>query len=305
MGAPMARHLLQSLGPTDTLHVYDTYGPAIQSFSQSCPSAHVTNSSTECIKTAVTVITMLPNTSHVQSVFEPFLQSNEDPSALRGRLFVDSSTISPAATKLLSDALTRFGATLVDAPVSGGVVGAQAASLTFMISHPASIPLSRIESLLKTMGERIIVCGDYPGAGLAAKLANNYALALNNIAICDAMLLGQKLGLDARILANVINTSTGRCWPSEANNPVSGISKAAPAERDYEGGFGVGLMRKDLELALEAEKNADILVGKDGAKGSLSNMSTVALDLYRQVEASEKFGKKDFSAVYQYLKEKA
>ena len=305
MGAPMATNFSKSLAANDTLHVYDAYPPAIESFSQASPSVKVSASAIECVKTSDIVITMLPNTSHVQSIFEPFSNGQENSLHLKHKLFIDSSTISPAATKTLSDSLKIHNATLVDAPVSGGVVGARAGSLTFMISQPPSVPLARLESILQVMGKRIIVCGNYPGAGLAAKLANNYALALNNLATCDAMLLGCKLGLDAKVLAQVINTSTGRCWPSEANNPVPGIVKGAPAERDYEGGFGVGLMRKDLELALEAEKNAAVVAGDSSTMGVLSSLSTVALDLYKQVEGSEKFKNKDFSVVYQYLKELA
>lgn len=296
----MAANLLKHLTPQDSLHVHDAYQPALDSFSSSHPSAKIASSSSECIKAADTIITMLPNTSHVESVFQPFLQ---DPS-IKNKLFIDSSTISPAATKKLSDGLQKQGATLVDAPVSGGVVGATAGSLTFMVSHPSSIKLERIETLLQTMGKRIIVCGDYAGAGLAAKLANNYALALTNLATCDAMLLGQKLGLDPKILAQVLNTSTGKCWPSESNNPVPGIVEGAPAGRDYEGGFGVGLMRKDLELALEAEKQAGVVAGDERLKGSLSELSQAALKIYKDVEGKEKFAKKDFSVVYQYLKEK-
>jgi 3-hydroxyisobutyrate dehydrogenase len=118
------------------------------------------------------------------------------------------------------------------------------------------------------------------------------------------MLLGQKLGLDPKILAQVLNTSTGKCWPSESNNPVPGIVEGAPAGRDYEGGFGVGLMRKDLELALEAEEQAGVVAGNERLKGSLSALSTAALKIYKEVEGTEKFAKKDFSVVYQYLREK-
>lgn len=233
---------------------------------------------------------------------------------MKDKLFIDTSTISPAATKLLSDKLTQQGAILIDAPVSGGVVGATAGTLTFMISQPDSIPHDQISSILSSMGKRIIICGSYPGAGLAAKLANNYALALNNLAACDAMLLGEKLGLDPKILAQVLNTSTGKSWPSESNNPVPGVLPNSPSSKEYNGGFGIGLMRKDLELALEAEKEAGIVVaggeggekgeaGEKSTKGSLSELSKAALDLYKTVEGKKEFEKKDFSVVYQYLKQ--
>lgn len=305
MGKNMASNLYKSLSSNDTLHVYDTVDSSMESFVSEHPNAKASPSSTSLIQSSETVISSLPNTSHVQSIFSPFLDSKDSasPSQLSGKLFVDTSTISPAATKLLSDALTSHGAVLVDAPVSGGVVGAQAGTLTFMISQPASLPSDRIQSLLSTMGKRIITCGDYPGAGLAAKLANNYALAMTNLATCDAMLLGEKLGLDPKILAQVLNTSTGKSWPSEANNPVPGITPNAPAGRDYNGGFGVGLMRKDLELALQAEKEASVVAGENRLRGSLSDLSRVALELYKTVESKEEFAKKDFSVVYQHLKQ--
>jgi len=336
----MAQNLAKSLTPAkDSLSVFDNYGPTLEAFKEACPKATIAKSSTECIEHSDIVITMLPNTDHVESVFQPFLASTPSASAssshsLAGKLFIDSSTISPKTTKLISDALGQqhVGAVLIDAPVSGGVVGATNATLTFMIGLPSDPQVSsdtnptqtinpgghssssspsletRVREILATMGKKVIVCGNYPGAGLAAKLANNYLLALNNIATCEAMLLGQKLGLDPVILGNVLNTSTGRCWPSEANNPVKGVTPNAPVERGYDGGFGVGLMRKDLELALKALEQADTVTeGVDLAaqdtKGSLSDLSKVALKLYQTVEQTEKFGKKDFSVVYQYLKE--
>lgn len=309
MGYPMAENLARSLTSADTLSVYDVNSSALDSFKSgssdySC-AIEVAPSSTAAILSSETVITMLPNTSHVEGVFAPFLGDSaaEHGGKLDGKLFIDSSTISPASTKSLSDGLRKHGATLVDAPVSGGVVGAQARTLTFMISQPPSIPFETLEKLLQTMGKRIVVCGSYPGAGLAAKLANNYALALNNLATCDAMLLGQKLGLDPKVLAEVLNTSTGRSWPSEANNPVPGVLPNSPSSKGYEGGFGIALMRKDLDLALEADRKSELVAGDEGGmSGKLSPLSEAALRLYKEVEADERFGKKDFSVVYEYLR---
>jgi 3-hydroxyisobutyrate dehydrogenase len=287
----------------DKLIVYDAFPAAVDAFTARCPSAVAASSASEVVQSSETIITSLPNTSHVQSVFDPFLKGTSDASALKGKLFIDTSTIAPAATKQISDALAPHGATLVDAPVSGGVVGAQAGTLTFMVSQPSSVPWERIGALLTSMGKRIVICGDYPGAGLAAKLANNYALALTNLATCDAMLLGQKLGLDPKVLAEVLNTSTGKSWPSESNNPVPGVLEKAPASRDYEGGFGISLMRKDLDLALEAERKAGEVAGSGGVSGSLSSLSKEALHIYKTVEAIEEHSKKDFSVVYKWLRD--
>lgn len=179
----------------------------------------------------------------------------------------------------------------IDAPMSGGVVGARAGSLTFMIGCPEA-SLSRAQAVLNLMGKRIFRLGEQ-GTGLVGKLANNYLLAISNIATCEAMNMGIKLGLDAKALAELINTSSGRCWSSEVNNPVAGVSSGAPAERDYAGGFGVPLMKKDLRLAMAAaeEKNVKLLLA-DRAK-----------EIYQEVEDVE--GVKDFSVIYKYLKDRS
>ena len=174
--------------------------------------------------------------------------------------------------------------------MSGGVVGAQAATLTFMYGAPSSSKdlLKRVEGILKMMGKRAVHLGDQ-GAGLSGKLANNYLLAVSNIATAEAMNLGQKWGLDPFKLADLINTSSGRCWSSEINNPVPGVSKGAPAERGYEGGFGVPLMKKDLKLAMQAAEEA----------GARLELAKEAMSVYEQVEAAE--GLKDFSVVHKWL----
>ena len=179
----------------------------------------------------------------------------------------------------------------IDAPMSGGVVGARAGSLTFMIGCPES-SLENAQAVLKLMGKRIFRLGEQ-GTGLVGKLANNYLLAISNIATCEAMNLGTKLGLDAKALAELINSSSGRCWSSDTNNPVPGISQGAPAERDYAGGFGLPLMKKDLRLAMTAaqEKEIRLLLG-DRAR-----------EIYQEVEDVE--GGKDFSVIYKYLRDRS
>ena len=174
--------------------------------------------------------------------------------------------------------------------MSGGVVGAQAATLTFMYGAPLRSKdlLNRVERILKMMGKRAVHLGEQ-GAGLSGKLANNYLLAISNIATAEAMNLGLKWGLDPLKLADLINTSSGRCWSSEINNPVPGVSKGAPAERGYEGGFGVPLMKKDLRLAMQAAEEA----------GARLELAKEAMSVYEQVEAAE--GLKDFSVVHKWL----
>lgn len=189
----------------------------------------------------------------------------------------------------MGESVEKAGGTFVDAPMSGGVVGATAGTLTFMLGAPPPL-VSAVETVLLRMGKRVLHCGE-PGAGLSAKLANNYLLAVNNIAAAEAMNLGVKWGLDPKVLAGVINVSTGRCWPSEVNNPVPGVVETAPAGRDYVGGFGIALMKKDLKLAIIAAKEA-------GAKLELADK---AKEVYESAEADERCRGRDFSVVYRYL----
>jgi 3-hydroxyisobutyrate dehydrogenase len=173
--------------------------------------------------------------------------------------------------------------------MSGGVVGATAGTLTFMLGAPEAL-ISRVEPVLLLMGKKVIHCGAQ-GAGLSGKLANNYLLAINNIATAEAMNLGIKWGLDPKVLANLINVSTGKCWPSEVNNPVKGVVATSPASRDYNGGFGIGLMKKDLGLAIQAANEA-------GARLELGDR---AKEVYDAAEQQENCKGKDFSVVYRYL----
>lgn len=174
--------------------------------------------------------------------------------------------------------------------MSGGVIGAQNGTLTFMLgaSSRSGQLVQRVRPVLDLMGKKTVHLGEQ-GAGLSAKLANNYLLAISNIATAEAMNLGIKWGIDPKSLAELINTSSGRCWSSEVNNPVPGVSPGAPAERDYEGGFSVQLMKKDLSLAMEAAAKV----------GALSELGQKSLDVYKHAEAQE--GEKDFSVVYRWL----
>jgi 3-hydroxyisobutyrate dehydrogenase-like beta-hydroxyacid dehydrogenase len=173
--------------------------------------------------------------------------------------------------------------------MSGGVVGAKAGTLTFMLGSPDNL-VSQVEALLRMMGKKVLHCGAQ-GAGLSGKLANNYLLAINNIATAEAMNLGMRWGLDRKVLGNLINVSTGKCWPSEINNPVPGVVEGAPSCRDYSGGFGIALMKKDLSLALKAAEKA-------GAKLELGGK---AREVYEAAEKLDECKGRDFSVVYRYL----
>lgn len=208
----------------------------------------------------------------------------------KDRVFIDCSTIDPSTSRKVAQLVSAAGqGTFVDAPMSGGVVGATAGTLTFMLGAAPSL-MPRVEPTLLRMGKKVLHCGEQ-GAGLSTKLANNYLLALNNIATAEAMNLGMKWGLDPAKLAGVINASTGRCWPSEINNPVRGVVEAAPAGRDYRGGFGIALMKKDLRLAMVAAEEA-------GARMALADR---AFAVYEEAAEREDCKGRDFSVVYRYL----
>ena len=150
--------------------------------------------------------------------------------------------------------------------------------------------VDRVSPILALMGKKTVHLGEQ-GMGLSGKLANNYLLAVSNIAAAEAMNMGVKFGLDPKKLGELINGSSGRCWASEVNNPVPGVTPGAPAERNYDGGFGVELMKKDLRLAVEAALGA-------GAKLTLAEKTT---EVYEEVGATAKA--KDFSVVYKWLGE--
>ena len=205
------------------------------------------------------------------------------------RLFIDTSTIDPMTSADVAEVAHSTGqGKFVDAPMTG-VVGAAAGTLTFMIGAPPE-EVDRVTEVLSLMGRRVLHLGEQ-GAGLKGKLANNYLLALNNIATAEAMNMGIQWGLDPKALAGMINISTGKCWPSEVNNPVPGVVEGSPASRDYEGGFGVALANKDLKLALKAAEEANVRLA----------LGESARQLYEAAEKAPDCKGKDFSVVYRFL----
>lgn len=237
------------------------------------------------------MITVLPGAAHVKNVIGSIIRPPLSTEYIhKERLFIDCSTIDLGSSREVANAIhTTEQGRFVDAPMSGGVVGAKAGTLTFILGAPVSL-VSRVEPILELMGKRVLYSGEQ-GAGLAGKLANNYLLAINNIATAEAMNLGIKLGLEPKVLANLINVSTGKCWPSEVNNPVAGVVEGAPAERDYSGGFSIALMKKDLGLAVVAAEEA----------GAKLELGPKAQDVYEAVDGDEQYAGKDFSIVYRYL----
>ncbi|KAJ5096487.1 hypothetical protein NUU61_005843 [Penicillium alfredii] len=308
MGYNMAKNLRAKIPISDTLIVRDVNEETIKRFvaenqearrsSGTSPDqgkVEIAESAREVAEKSTVTITSLPESQHVINVFHSVLKDGALPSLKDERLFIDTSTIDPVTSKDIANAIhnTQAGR-FVDAPVSGGVVGARAGTLSFMFgaSSQSDQLIERVRSVLSLMGKKAWHLGD-PGSGVSGKLANNYLLAINNIATAEAMNLGVRWGLDPKALAQMINSSTGRCWPSEVNNPVPGVVETAPASRNYEGGFGVSLMHKDLRLALEAAEKSSTSLYLGGQ----------ARDVYRAVEDAHRG--KDFSVVYQWLQDKS
>lgn len=238
-------------------------------------------------------MTALPEPSHVREVYTAMLE----PANLRTetqnteeRLLIDCSTIDPKTSEEVTEKVMNSGAgQFVDAPMSGGVVGATNATLAFMVGCREEM-IERVREVLSLLGRRVIHMGP-PTSGIKGKLANNYLLACNNIATAEAMNMGMQWGLDPKVLAELINSATGKCWPSETNNPVPGVVEGAPAGRDYEGGFGTALMLKDLGLALTACAQANIT----------PKFGPFAQEIYSATQKDERCKNRDFSVVYRYL----
>ena len=243
MGGPMANNLLKA---GHTVYGYDLSEKALNVFQAAggiiCESPQV------AAQHADIVMTMLPAAKHVREVY---LGEHGVLAVLKaGSLCIDSSTIDPKTIQDLAQTAQEKGIQICDAPVSGGTIGAQAGTLTFMVGADQKT-FERAQSILTDMGKNTVHCGDV-GAGQIAKICNNLILGISMVAVAEGMALGAKLGIDAQALAGVINSSSGRCWSSEVCNPWPGISANAPASREYRDGFANQLMLKDLGLAVEA-----------------------------------------------------
>ena len=242
----------------------------------------------DCVAGAEAVVTMLPSSPHVRAVYGS--ESGVIAQAKPGTLLVDSSTIDPlTAREVAFDALAR-GLAMVDAPVSGGTAGAEAGTLTFMVGAAAK-DFEAARPLLACMGKNIVHCGP-SGNGQVAKICNNMMLAIGMIATSEAMTLAAKLGMDPKVFAGIVNTSSGRCWSSDSYNPFPGVMDSVPAARDYAGGFGTDLMLKDLTLVTEAAKFARVPV----------LMGAIAQQVYQKHSADGNGGKDFSSVILQYLK---
>jgi 3-hydroxyisobutyrate dehydrogenase len=283
MGNPMCRNLLKN---GHALKVYDVVPELLKKLTDlGCEAA---TSPADCAKGVELVITMLPSSPHVKSVYtgEYGVLKGVKP----GVMLIDSSTIDPLTSRDVAMDAKAHGNAMVDAPVSGGVGGAEAGTLTFMVGGDAK-DFEAARPVLACMGKNIVHCGG-AGNGQVAKICNNMMLAIEMIATAEGMSLAAKLGMDPKVFAGIVNTSSGRCWSSDTYNPYPGVLENVPASRGYTGGFGADLMLKDLTLVTDAAK-----VAKQPAI-----LGALAQQLY-QKHSCDGHGGLDFSSIIkQYLK---
>ncbi|XP_054750759.1 3-hydroxyisobutyrate dehydrogenase, mitochondrial-like [Lytechinus pictus] len=283
MGAHMAKNLINKGYP---VVVNDVYPEAVADLADL--GAQVGDTPADVAQKADRIITMLPSSPNVLEVYtgENGILSSVKP----GTLLIDSSTIDPQVSKDVAAIAEKKGATFMDAPVSGGVNAARDGMLTFMVGGKTE-EFVAAEELLLNMGKKVWHTGAV-GTGEAAKICNNMLLAISMIGVSEVMNLGTRLGLDKKILADILSTSTGRCWSVDTYNPVPGVIEGVPSSNNYQGGFGTALMAKDLGLSNAAAINTKSPI----PLGSLSNQ------IYRLM-CNQGYSLKDFSSVYQFLKE--
>ena len=285
MGGPMAVNLKKA---GYDVHAFDLSADAIAKVREQ--GVGIGASARDAVKGAQVVISMLPASRHVEALYlgDDGLMAVIEP----GALIIDCSTIAPASAQKVAAAAQAKNLAMIDAPVSGGVAGAAAGTLTFIVGGPADA-LERARPVLQGMGKNIFHMGD-AGAGQVAKLCNNMALGVIMAVTGEALALGAAHGLDPKTLSQMMAVSTGRSWATEVCNPWPGVLENAPASRGYSGGFGNDLMLKDMGLAVEAA----IGVGATVPLGEL------ARNLYA-MNRQEGRGGLDFSSVVKLMTTKA
>ncbi|BBY87476.1 MULTISPECIES: 3-hydroxyisobutyrate dehydrogenase [Mycolicibacterium] len=278
MGGPMAANLVAAGHPVRAFDLVPALREALEA-----KGASVFDTGAEAVSGAEVVITSLPNGAIVKSCYAEAL-----PAAAPGTLFIDTSTISVADAREINAQAEKGGFLQIDAPVSGGVKGATAGTLAFMVGG-SDEAVERARPVLDPMAGKIIHCGA-SGTGQAAKLCNNMVLAVQQIAIGEAFVLAEKLGLSDQSLFDVITGATGNCWSVHTNCPVPGPVPTSPANNDFKPGFATALMNKDLGLAMDAVSST----------GSQAPLGTHAAEIYRAF--NEEHAGEDFSAVINALR---
>lgn len=278
MGAPMAKNLIKA---GHELRCFDVV-PDARAAAEG-QQLIIADNNIDAVNTADVVVLMLPNGAIVSDVAREIL-----PHMAAGTLLIDCSTIDVAAARDLHELADQSGVLCLDAPVSGGVGGASAGTLTFMVGGAA--PAFEAGSpLFDVMGQKAVHCGA-GGSGQAAKICNNMLLGISMIGTCEAFSMAEKLGLSQSALFDVVSTSSGSCWSVNTYCPVPGVGPQSPSDNNYAPGFAAALMLKDLGLAMEAAQStgADTPLGKH------------AHELYQKMVAGG-MGSKDFSGMIQFL----
>jgi 3-hydroxyisobutyrate dehydrogenase len=282
MGAPMAANLVKSGN-----HVRGFDLVAASRDASARDGAQIVDSARSALDEAEVVITMLPGGEQVLSVWDDIV-----PAARQGTLFIDCSTIDVASARKAHALAAARGIATLDAPVSGGVGGAKAATLTFMVGGSAHA-FARGKPVLERMGKRIVHCGE-AGNGQVAKICNNMILGASMIAVGEAFVLGEKLGLSHQALFDVASASSGQCWSLTSYCPVPGPVPTSPANNDYKAGFTAALMLKDLKLAKAAADSV----------GAQTALGAHAAEIYQSfTQGSE--AAKDFSAIINFVRNRS
>ncbi len=282
MGGPMAANLVKA---GHDVAAFDMSKEAVERAVAAGARAH--NSAADAAGDAEAVVTMLPAGQHVRQVY--LGDNGLLKTAGKGALFIDSSTIDVATARDVHAAAKAARLDFVDAPVSGGVGGAAAGTLTFMVGGEEAA-FGRAKPILEKMGKNIFHAGG-AGNGQAAKICNNMLLAISMIGTCEAFVLAEKLGLDHETLFKISSTASGQCWSLTSYCPVPGPVPASPANRNYEPGFTASMMLKDLKLAQGAAQ----------AAGAATPLGAEATALYTLFESAG-VGARDFSGIIQLLR---
>ncbi|MCV2870468.1 3-hydroxyisobutyrate dehydrogenase [Defluviimonas sp. WL0002] len=270
MGAPMAANLVKA---GHEVTGFDTAAPMPEGVAKA-------GSAAEAATGAEVVITMLPNGSILRAVAAEVI-----PAMTSGAVLCDCSTVDVESARAVAADARAAGMGALDAPVSGGVGGASAGTLTFMAGGDAA-SFETVRPLFEIMGQKAVHCGD-AGAGQAAKICNNMILGVTMIATCEAFALADKLGLDRQKMFDVVSTSSGYSWTMNAYCPAPGVGPKSPADNGYKPGFAAELMLKDLRLSQQAAGGAD----------ADTPMGQLATRLYESFVESEGGRGMDFSAI--------
>ena len=278
MGAPMAHNLAKAGFEVVGFDTKDVKVDLIK----------IVSTSKECVSNSDVVITMLPNGEILKSVVTKIIQHMKHES-----IFLDCSTVDVESAKSVAEISESYGIIPLDAPVSGGIGGAEAGTLTFMVGGPIE-GFNRAKKLFDIMGQKAVHCGN-SGNGQAAKICNNMILGATMIATCEAFSLADKLGLERKSMFDVVSTSSGYSWSMNAYCPAPGIGPNSPSDNNYIPGFSSDLMLKDLTLSQIAAEAVD----------ADTPMGNLAMKLYKTFVEKEDGSGKDFSAMLPRFEKKA